>query len=198
MILGNFPIHYITSHYYDLYIVHLEWFLMVYSTKLGHNLNFSNLSVAWRSFLKAPWQKIKDDWDVIDHNDPILHLEEKEELNSADQGPSQQRATQCALFSTLAPPLPQNLITLCQSHIVSGTADRSSLGCWDQWQLSYILSAVVIRPLLQPWSVVLRVDLVWGSVMVGVAGLLRPLGTAAVVSHPPTPKHTARPYHNKF
>ena len=24
------------------------------------------------------------------------------------------------------------------------------------------------------------------------------LGTAAVVSHPPTPKHTARPYHNKF
>ena len=32
----------------------------------------------------------------------------------------------------------------------------------------------------------------------GVAGLLRPLGTAAVVSHPPTPKHTPRPYHNKF
>ena len=56
-------------------------------------------------------------------------LEEKEEPNSADQGPSQQRATQCALLSTLASPLPQNLIALCQSHIVSGTADRSSLGC---------------------------------------------------------------------
>ena len=32
----------------------------------------------------------------------------------------------------------------------------------------------------------------------GVAGLLRPLGTAAVVSHPPAPKHTPRPYHINF
>ena len=30
-------------------------------------------------------------------------------------------------------------------------------------------------------------------VVVGVAGLLRPLGTAAVVSHPPTPKHGGLP-----
>ena len=32
------------------------------------------------------------------HNRPILHLEVEEEPNSADQGPGQQRVTQCAPF----------------------------------------------------------------------------------------------------
>ena len=89
----------------------------------------------------------------------------------------------CPFFSSDLSSLNQNLITLCQTPRVSGKTDCSSPGLLRLTaRATHSLSTALIRPGM-------------GQEGDGGGGWASEatLGTAAVVSHPPTPKHAPRP-----